>query len=57
MRKTKVTRIILKTRRRVIVLTRGGSPAEDMSSPVEGPDAECDKKDAIERRKENRTNE
>ena len=57
MRKTKVTRIILKTRRRVIVLKRGGSPAEDTSSPVEGQDAECDKKDAIERRKENRTNE
>jgi len=57
MRKTKVTRIILKTRRRVILRWSGGSPAADASAPGEVPDPGRDKKGTMQPRKENRTNE
>ena len=57
MRKTKVTTIILKTDRTVIVRSPGGLSPADTSFLRDAPDADCDKKGAIEPRKEKRTNE
>lgn len=57
MRKTKVTRIIVATRRTVIVRKSGGSSDADTPMPADARDAGCDNQGAIEPRKENRKNE